>query len=438
MLSDIIQEHFKIVRVMNIIQIISNLLMVYTSVMLIGAFGISKHRKPKYLVVSAAVSIFLAAAVFILHELHLNAVSVFIYIIMFPAVFLIVFKQIKLSHVYIAAAADYITSLLSSSFYVFISKFVPLVYPDVKAITLLIFRTALLTAAILIRRSEKVRRMHLIIKIIPKHIFILTALTVMCISLLAENNNFIAESSIKQTINALLIASLTVSMTAIIFSLLISVVSKKQIADTNAMLTEMVDAQLRHYERLEKLNNDIRSFRHDYTNHIRGIFSLLETKQYEDAREYTEKLIDASPMQNFSFQTGNNLADAVLTDKNDLCGESAKIDFYGYIPDTIDNADLCVILSNALDNAAEACKKCPGQCKIEVCAQERQGYFVLTVRNPTSDGRSYNTIPDTCKEDTLNHGFGLRNIEAVVKKHDGSFSIICENFVFELSLAFKL
>lgn len=420
------------VSVKIIIRILSDMIMVFSAAGLIDSFGISKSRSLKYKLMTAVVTL-IPAIIFVEAK---GSLLVFEYTLMFAAAFMILFSKVKLSYIYIALTAEFITSILSSCLYSFFKETISSVY--FKASTLLAIRTILLIIVLMLGRSEKVRRMHLIIKIIPKHIFILTALAVMCISLLAENNNFIAESSIKQTINALLIASLTVSMTAIIFSLLISVVSKKQIADTNAMLTEMVDAQLRHYERLEKLNNDIRSFRHDYTNHIRGIFSLLETKQYEDAREYTEKLIDASPMNNFSFQTGNNLADAVLTDKNDLCGESAKIDFYGYIPDTIDNADLCVILSNALDNAAEACKKCPGQCKIEVCAQERQGYFVLTVRNPTSDGRSYNTIPDTRKEDALNHGFGLRNIEAVVKKHDGSFSIICENFVFELSLAFKL
>lgn len=415
-----------------IIRILSDMIIVFSAAGLIDSFGISRFRSLKYKLAAVAASLVPA----IIFSETRGALLVIGYTLMFVVAFIILFSGIKLSYVYIALVSEFVTSTLSSCLYTFINGTALSAY--FKEVTLLTARTVLLIAVLILSRSERVRRMHLIIKIIPKHIFILTVMAVMFIALLAENNNFIAEGAVKQTMNALLIVMLTVSLVAIIFSLLISVVSKKQVADTNAMLTEMVDAQLRHYERLEKLNNDIRSFRHDYINHVRGISSLLETKQYEDAREYAEKLIETSPMQNSLFQTGNNLADAVLTDKNDLCGESAKIVFYGYIPDKLDNADLCVILSNALDNAAEACKSCEGQCEIEVCEQKRQGYFVLTVRNPTSDSRTYDTIPGTCKEDALNHGFGLRNIEAVVKKNGGHFSVKCENFVFELSLTFKL
>lgn len=418
-----------------IIRILSDMIMVFSAVELIDSFGISKSRGLKYKLMTAAV-ILIPAIIFVEAK---GSLLVFEYTLMFAAAFMILFSKVKLSYIYIALASEFITSILSSCLYSFFKGTVSSVY--FKAATLLTIRTILLIIVLILGRSEKARRMHLIIKIIPKYIFILTALAVMFISLLAENNNLIAESSAKQTVNALLIASLTVSLIAIIFSLLISVVSKKQIADTNAMLTEMVDVQLRHYKRFEKLNDDIRSFRHDYINHIRSIAALLETGQIDDAKEYTGKLINASPAQNFSFQTGNNLADAILTDKNDFCGESAKIVFYGFIPDKIDNSDLCVILSNALDNAAEACTncaECDGQSLIEVCAQERQGYFVLTVRNPTADQRTYSCIPDTGKPDALNHGFGLRNIESVVKKHDGQLSVKCESNVFELSLTFKL
>ncbi|MEZ3455032.1 MAG: GHKL domain-containing protein [Oscillospiraceae bacterium] len=414
--------------------ILSDMIMVFSAMGLISSFGVSKIENRKRWFIASAASLVLV----VIFSGSERFVSLIGYSLMFIAAFITAFSKIKLSYVYIVLMSEFITSILSSCICAVVCGSDPWAYLDFRDTALLSARLVLLIAVLILSRSERVRRMHLIIKIIPKHIFILTVMAVMFIALLAENNNLIAEGAVKQTMNALLIVMLTVSLVAIIFSLLISVVSKKQVADTNAMLTEMVDAQLRHYERLEKLNNDIRSFRHDYINHVRGISSLLETKQYEDAREYAEKLIETSPMQNSLFQTGNNLADAVLTDKNDLCGESAKIVFYGYIPDKLDNADLCVILSNALDNAAEACKSCEGQCEIEVCAQKRQGYFVLTVRNPTSDSRTYDTIPGTCKEDALNHGFGLRNIEAVVKKNGGHFSVKCENFVFELSLTFKL
>lgn len=421
----------------SVISIFSNIVMVSYVIGLISAFGISKCISLKRRLISVVTTVLMSAMV-----LSTNGSFAFaVYLVMVMTAFLIIFGDIRISYFYIFMISDSATSLLSSCIYVIINEFVPTAFFDFKAIVLLFLRLSLLTSAAVLNHSGKLKRLHFTIKIIPNHVFILIALSILFISVLAENNSFAVENVTKRILNALLIAALTISLTAIIFSLLISVISKKQVADTNLMLKNMVDAQLRHYKRLEKLNNDVRAFRHDYINHIRSISSLLEMKQYEDAAEYTGKLINASPAQNFSFQTGNNLADAILTDKNDFCGESAKIVFYGFIPDKIDNSDLCVILSNALDNAAEACANCAGggaQSLIEVCAQERQGYFVLTVRNPTADQRTYSCIPDTGKPDALNHGFGLRNIEAVVKKHDGQLSVKCESNVFELSLTFKL
>lgn len=415
----------------NMIRILSDTIMVFSAAGLIDSFGISKFRDLKHKLFAASACLLLA----VLFSGTDGPASVTGYFLMFITAFIAVFPKIRLAHIYIALMSEFITSILSSCLYSLICTAVSF---DIKEITLLTVRLVLMLTVLVMRRSEKVRRIHLIIKVVPKHIFVLTALSVMFISFLSENNSINAANPMKMVINALLLTLLTLSLIAIIFSLLINVVAKKQFSDTNLLLAEMVDTQLRHYERLEKLNSDIRSFKHDYINHIRSISSLLEMEQYGDAKEYTQKLTSASPAQNFSFQTGNHLADAVLTDKNDLCGETAKIIFYGFIPDKIDNADLCVILSNALDNAAEACADCEGQSRIEICAQERQGYFALTVRNPTSDRRSYSDIPDTSKTDALNHGFGLRNIDAVVKKHDGRLSIKCENMVFELSLTIKL
>lgn len=434
MLSDIIQEYFNMITAENIIRSLSDIIMAFSSAALISSFGISKIESHKR--VFAALAAALLPAVIFTAARGLS--SVVGYSLIFMTVFIIIFKKIKLSHIYIALMSESIIELVTTCLCSLIYGPSPMVYPYLKNITLLTVRIVFLIASLLVERSQRVNRIQFIIKIVPKHIFILTAMSVEFITLLAENISYTLDNTRGLTVSVAIIFALTVSLVIIIFSLLINVVAKKQFSDSNELLRHQVDTQLRHYRKLEKLSNDIRSFRHDYINHMRSILSLLETEQYEDAREYVEKLDAASPERDYSFQTGNLLADAILTDKSDICGENVKIVFYGFIPDRIDNADLCVILSNALDNAAEACAELCVQCSVEVYAQERQGYFVLTVKNPTADGRTYHSIPETKKSDALNHGYGLRNIEAVVKKYGGLLSVKCEDMVFELSLTFKI
>lgn len=422
------------ISVISAMQVLSDMIMVCYVIKLICAFGISEYGSAKRRLAAAAVTALMSVIVLETKE----SVSFAVYLIMVLTAFRIVFGTLKLSYVYVFMLSDSVTSLLSSCIFVMINAFIPSVRSDVKILILLFFRISMLITAAALDHSGKVRRLHFTIKIIPRHVFILTVLSIMFISFLAENNSFTVENILKRLINTLLIALLTVSLVIMIFSLLMNVVAKKHFSDDNELLRHQADIQLRHYKRLEKLNNDINSFRHDYTNHMRSVLSLLEMKQYRDAEEYVRKLAEKCAGRSISFQTGNLLADAILTDKSDICRDYAEIAFYGFIPTDIDNADLCVILSNSLDNASEACAACGGNSLIEVFAQVRQGYFVLTVRNPTADGRTYSGIPETTKPDALNHGFGLGNIESAVLNHGGRINVSCKNNVFELSLTFKL
>ncbi|MCM1024693.1 MAG: GHKL domain-containing protein [Prevotella sp.] len=427
------------ISIMSVIRVLSNLTAVFSAVRIVAAFGISKIGGKKRRAAAAAVNAVLAVVVSAGWELKMSAVSSVVYPLMFLTAYLIVFGELKMSHIYIALITESVTSLLSSGLCILADGSVLPMRSDFQTLSLLTVRTAVLLTAEILLRSGKARKLGPAIKIIPKHIFILTALSVLFISLLSENNGFAADDSEKRPINTVLISALTVSLIIMILSLLINVAAKKQFSETNSVLRSQVEIQVRHYKRLEQLSKEIRSFMHDYTNHIRSLLSLLEMEQYGDATEYVEKLASViCPGRTSLYQTGNPLADAILTDKSDLCGEYAKIVFCGFIPDKIDNVDLCVILSNALDNAAEACAVCEGVSSIEIFAQVRQGYFVLTIKNPTADGRTYRDIPETAKSDVLNHGFGLKNIEAAVVRLGGRISINCENNVFELSLTFKL
>ena len=138
------------------------------------------------------------------------------------------------------------------------------------------------------------------------------------------------------------------------------------------------------------------------------------------------------------FDTGNGLANALLSNKSSMLNEGCEIDYSGIIPDSINKVDLCIILSNALDNAVEACNKLPSPGVISVCAANQQGYFVLSIKNPTICSENYYDIPLTTKPDKENHGMGLYNIESTAKKHDGQIKIKCENGYFLLTVTLKM
>ena len=103
---------------------------------------------------------------------------------------------------------------------------------------------------------------------------------------------------------------------------------------------------------------------------------------------------------------------------------------------SIKPVDMCIILSNALDNAIEANQTIddPDGRYIKLKMYGNGSYTVISVTNPTdkipvkSSGNSY----ITSKKDNENHGFGLKSIENTAKKYDGEMLTKCEDSVFTL------
>lgn len=99
--------------------------------------------------------------------------------------------------------------------------------------------------------------------------------------------------------------------------------------------------------------------------------------------------------------------------------------------------DLCVLLSNALENALHACQHLRSEGKdgdIEVVAYEKSGKFFLQVSNTCAPGvRFRGGLPVT---DTAGHGIGVRSICSVVERYNGVYSFAEKDgrFVLRASL----
>ena len=199
--------------------------------------------------------------------------------------------------------------------------------------------------------------------------------------------------------------------------------------EENEMLLE---AELRRYEDTIIKNEEIRRFRHDYINNLLSLGALIGNEKNKEASEYIKDLTNRLENTKINFNTGNYLADAIISDKAKRAeSDGNKIEFYGYFPCAgIKNSDVCTILSNLLDNAIEACAPYP-PCTIKVTSEIKRGGTVITVSNPVKNRVEikYNTIK-TSKADGSNHGYGIGNVRSVAKKYAGELRLTCEDGVF--------
>ena len=218
-------------------------------------------------------------------------------------------------------------------------------------------------------------------------------------------------------------------------------VSDKKNNEITILLSEQIDEQVRYFEKLNKMNDDIRSFRHDINNHFICLRSLLKNNLISEAVEYINDIEQISSIREVRYKTGNFIVDSLLDDKADRAAEfSAEIVFNGIVPTIgISNADICIIFSNALDNAIEACAKRGGGV-INIKSDFRQGLFFLEISNPVPDDMKIKDVKrlSTSKGEKKLHGFGMLNIHKTAKKYNGNSSASAENGIFCLNVELQL
>lgn len=277
------------------------------------------------------------------------------------------------------------------------------------------------------------------LKIIPDHLYVLILVALLlsgemfgCIPIDFERvkirNNII-------NFSAVLIVP--IFMVLIIY-LLFNCISKQYFENISLLMEKQVEQQVEHYKKINKLTDDLREFRHDYKNHMICLQSLLNNKQYDEALSYVKSITNQEILDSNKFFSGNQIADAILTDKNELAQKNnCKIIFDGSVSDEISVSNLCTILSNALDNSIEACSKIDSDETqiIDVKCVASELIQIIRISNPNLDN---NAVTETSKADRKNHGFGLSNIRRTVERMDGQMIISSQYPTFVLEIEFKV
>lgn len=227
----------------------------------------------------------------------------------------------------------------------------------------------------------------------------------------------------------------------LIFMLIRNIKKKSYYENLSNIMDVRLTEQVKHYEQVEKTDNELRKFRHNYKNMKIGLMSLLNNKDTDGAKKYVADCDELLDIDYTLYQTGNSIINAILSDKAmKVKDKGITIKFTGLIPQTkISNTDLCIIFGNILDNAIEAVEKVDDNIakEINIDVYKKKDYLFITVTNPT---KTEVAIKDnkivTSKDDKSNHGLGLSSVEETLKKYDGHLDLECDNNKFTTSFDF--
>lgn len=369
-----------------------------------------------------------------------NNILSFFLIILFSMSPRLIYKNSKLSTIIIVFLFLYTIDIIFTSTITFVfGQSESFLFKTLLSFTLNI----LFTVALIIFIKLKHLNIQQILNLVSKKVKVITFLSLITsaflLTIISESPNFTNIN--KWNIIFKITISIFIIMVGIAFPILnINSYTKNYYKRQSDNLEKQFQVQAEYYSSLAKSNFELRQFRHDYNNMKIGISELIKEGKNKDALnmlDYCDNQL-LSAISICKFDTGNNIVDALLTDKQAKANAyNTQLFFKGAISNKINPTDLCVIFGNALDNAIEACEKIKSyeSKAIQINCECTGGFMFLTIKNPVSkDIFIHNNTILTSKEDKKSHGFGLLSINQVTKKYDGNLSLSCINKEFTISI----
>ena len=198
----------------------------------------------------------------------------------------------------------------------------------------------------------------------------------------------------------------------------------------------------KHYDEVDIMYRKMRSWRHDYHNHIQVLKAHMSLLQYEQAKDYLEKLEEDLSTVDTVLKTGNVMVDAILNSKLSLLQEKKiAVDATAIVPGDIgiSGIDLSILIGNLLDNAMEACMQIPEGherfVRIYIDIVKKQLYISVTNTMAGKAKRMGGFYPTTKQG---NHGFGLLRIDSIVSKYHGYLNRQTEEGLFATEVMLPL
>ncbi|MBQ9545398.1 MAG: GHKL domain-containing protein [Clostridia bacterium] len=185
-------------------------------------------------------------------------------------------------------------------------------------------------------------------------------------------------------------------------------------------------------EILRQSQEETRRQRHEMQHHLALLDEMLSKKEDARASGYVRSLLakaDALPSGNYC---DNMIINAIAGHylnlaKAEKVTVKAEIRAVSSLP--VKDEDLCILLTNLLENALEACRNIGTERERDISLRisANEDHIMIDCENSTdkdikimSDG----TIP-TSKSDPDNHGYGVSAVAGIAQKYCGEFEITC-------------
>lgn len=244
------------------------------------------------------------------------------------------------------------------------------------------------------------------------------------------------DSDVKYAVAVKFLAMLISLIFTIAFPVLIyNQVKKNLYRYENGVFEQQLNIQREYGKTIAQSGAQLRRFRHDYNNLSMWIKPLLEQEKAEDALELVEKCDrEIISSYNILYNTGNDTADAILTERQKKLANDVKIKFSGCLfklPG--DNFDICVLLNNTIDIALFSLKNINSDREklIEISVDCKQGIMLYKISFPCENGEFFDESQGN-NDGTLK----MNILKKLVEKNDGMIGTYIKNNVASVTVRY--
>ena len=213
-------------------------------------------------------------------------------------------------------------------------------------------------------------------------------------------------------------------------------ISQLEEQEKHALQTKVKILEERYQEMLKS-----RKVVHDMKNHILALKNYDQEQNWPGLHEYLNELSDDMLEYNFHVWTGNHMLDMILNQKgkdaqNQNTVMQIDTEVFSTLPFT--DREIISLFGNLLDNALEACEKINDKERwIKIKIKKKNLLLYIEIANVLEEmPKQIQKEFVSNKKDNGLHGYGMKNIQDIVKKYDGIFEykVYEDHLIFMISI----
>lgn len=214
------------------------------------------------------------------------------------------------------------------------------------------------------------------------------------------------------------------------------------IYETNLLqMQQQLEMQKNHYHQLSEQIRLAKEASHDLRHHIRALRSFAEQQQWEHLKDYLDAYEPHVQKRQLLQWSEHHTADAILQYYSVLAKElDAVYDVRLTIPPDLAFPDdeLCIILSNLLENAIDAVSRQENGIKEIYLRGSLINNCLGIVADNTFSGQIKQNNGMFLSTKRAGYGLGLQSVQTIVEKHNGIADFSAEDGRFKTSVFIPL